>query len=148
MTSNSLFGKIMQQKVILALPLVFALASSGCTLNEGDPQTTLCQKLAENLSHNSQLNWDKATKTPLQDKSMQVEVHTSMDNSTTLKGVCIYLSDADDAGKDYDVNILDSYQNLPTSITVNGKEIPTRELHRAIQKVTGQSIEDTLKKLQ
>ena len=138
----------MQYRILLTLPLVFILATSGCTLNEGDPQITLCQKLAESLSHNSQLNWDKAIKTPLQDKSMQVEVHTSMDNSTTLKGVCIYLSDADDAGKDYDVNILDSYQNLPASISVDGKQIPTRELYRAIQKVTGQSVEDTLMKLQ
>lgn len=137
----------MQYKIALALPLVFALASGGCTLNEGDPQTTLCQKLSEYISQNNQLNWENASKTPQQDKSMKVEVRTSKDNATTVSGVCIYLSDADDAGKDYDVNILDGYQNIPSSMMVNGKQIPTRELHLAIQKVTGQSVKDTLNKL-
>lgn len=137
----------MQYKIVLALPLVFALASSGCTLNEGDPQTTLCQKLSEHLSKNNQLNWENANKVAQQDKSMKVEVRTSKDNSTTVTGVCIYLSDADDAGKDYDVNILDGYQNIPSSMMINGKQIPTSELHLAIQKVTGQSVKDTLDKL-
>lgn len=137
----------MHHKATFTLPLVIALASSGCTLNEGDPQTTLCQKLSEYISQNNQLNWGEATKTPQQDKSMKVEVLTNKDNSTTVNGVCIYKSDADDAGKDYDVDILDGYQNIPSSIIVNGKQIPTKELHVAIQKVTGQSVKDTLKKI-
>lgn len=137
----------MHHKLTLALPLLIAISSSGCTLNEGDPQITLCQKLAESLSQNAQLNWDQATKTPLQDKSMKVDVLTSKDNSTTVKGSCIYLTNEDAAGEDFEVNTGDEYQNLPNSMVVNGKQIVTNDLYRAIQKVTGQSVKDTLKKI-
>lgn len=137
----------MRFNLLPTLPIFLALISGGCTLNEGDPQTTLCQKLTEHISLNPQLNWDSAVKTPQKDKSMKVEVHTSKDNSTTVTGVCIYLTDANDDGTDYDVNILDGYQNIPSHISVNGRQVPTKELHVTIQKVTGQSVKDTLKKL-
>ncbi len=140
----------MQFKYILKRPfvpmLVLALATlttSGCTLNEGDPQTTLCQKLTAHISK-SNVEWGKAIKTPQADKSMKVAVSST---NNALKGICIYQSDANDAGKDYDVNILDGYQNIPTSMLVNGKPVPTKQLFIAIQKVTGQSVKDTLKKL-
>ena len=137
----------MQNKIVLALPLLIAISTSGCTLNEGDPQVTLCQKLAENLSKNPQLNWDQSTKKPLQDNSIKVDVRTSKDNSTTLKGSCIYLTNEDAAGEDFEINVEAEYQNLPDSMVVNGKQIATNDLYRAIQKVTGQSVKDTLKKL-
>jgi hypothetical protein len=129
--------------VPLVSSILLALLLTGCTLNEGDPQTTLCQKLTAYIS-NTDVQWGNARKTPQADKSMKVEVASS-DNSLT--GMCIYRSDADDAGKDYDVNILDGYQNIPTSMVINGNPVPTKQLYVAIQKVTGQSVKDTLKKL-
>ncbi len=123
--------------------LVLSVALSGCTLNEGDPQITLCQKLTAHIGK-ANVDWGKATKTPQNDKSMKVEVRAA---SHSLNGVCIYKSNADDAGQDYDVNILDGYQNIPTRMVVNGQVVTTRQLHIAIQKVTGQSVKDTLKKL-
>jgi len=137
----------MTNKLILSFPLLFAIVSSSCTLNEGDPQVTLCQKLSENISQNAQLNWDQATKTPLQDKSIKIDVRTSKDNSTTVKGTCIYLSNEDGAGEDFEMNVEEEYQNLPNSMIVNGKQIITNDLYRAIQEVTGQSVKDTLRKL-
>ncbi len=127
----------------IILTVLLSLTLNACTLNEGDPQTTLCQKLTEQLSGFSNVEWSSATKTPQKDKSMKVEVHSS---GKSLQGICIYQSDEDDAGEDYDVNILDSYQNIPTIMVINGKPATTRELDIAIQKVTGQSIKDTLKK--
>lgn len=134
----------------LIVPLILSLFLSlgGCTLNEGDPQVTLCQKLAEQLSGNAKLNWEQADKQKQADKSMRVLLTTSMDNAVRLNAECIYLSDADDAGKDYDVNILDGYQNLPSLMTLDGKRVAERELHIAIQQVTGQSIKDTWRKIE
>ncbi len=137
----------MQYKIIFTLPLTMALMTSACTLNEGDPQVTLCQKLSEDLSKNGALNWDQATKTPLQDKSIKVDVRTSKDNSTTVKGTCVYPTNEDAAGEDFEINTGDEYENLPNSMVVNGKQIEINELYRAIQNVTGQSVKDTLKKI-
>ena len=123
--------------------LLLPLLLNACTLNEGDPQTTLCQKLTAQLAGYSNVQWSSATRTPQKDKSLKVEVRSS---GKSLHGICIYQSDSDDAGKDYDVNILDSYQNIPTIMVINGKPVTTRQLDIAIQKVTGQSIRDTLKK--
>jgi hypothetical protein len=131
----------------LGLPLVtsffLALALNGCTLNEGDPQTTLCQKLTAHISQND-VEWSQAIKTKQADKSMKVEVRAT---NGSLHGACIYKSNADDDGQDYDVNILDGYQNIPASMEINGKRVPLKVLYVAIQKVTGQSVKDTLKKL-
>ncbi len=123
--------------------LVLTMALNGCTLNEGDPQVTLCQKLTAHIG-NATVDWGNAIKTPQADKSMKVAVRAS---NNALNGVCIYKSNADDAGQDYDVNILDGYQNIPTRMVVNGQVVPTRQLYTAIQKVTGQSVKDTLKKM-
>lgn len=127
--------------------LLSTLFLSSCTLNEGDPQVTLCQLLAAHINQSSKVEWDKATKAQHKDKSMKVSIKSTNSSPIKIQGSCIYISDADDAGKDYDVNILDSYQNIPSSIMINNKSIPTPILHRAIQSVTGKSVKDTLNKI-
>ncbi|MEE9328182.1 MAG: hypothetical protein V3U71_12930 [Cocleimonas sp.] len=127
--------------------LISTLLLSSCTLNEGDPQVTLCQLLATHINQSATVEWDKASKVQLKDKSMKVAIKSSNSSPTKIQGSCIYLSDADDAGKDYDVNILDSYQNIPSTIVINNHKIPSSILHQAIQSVTGESVKDTLNKI-
>ena len=75
---------------------------------------------------------------------MKVDVRAA---NSDLRGICIYESNEDAAGEDFEVNVEDEYQNLPSSMVINGKPVPTKQLYRAIQKVTGQSVKDTLNKL-
>jgi hypothetical protein len=127
--------------------LISAIFLSSCTLNEGDPQVTLCQLLAAHINQSEKVDWDKASKFQLKDKSMKVSIKSTNTSSSKIQGTCIYLSDADEDGRDYDVNILDSYQNIPSSIVINNKNIATPILHKAIQSVTGKSVKDTLNKI-
>ena len=48
---------IMKLLSALLVPLSLSVALSGCTLNEGDPQTTLCQKLTEHLMTAKGVTW-------------------------------------------------------------------------------------------
>ncbi len=131
------------------LTLALLVAMSGCTLNEGDPQTTLCQKLTAHLMTADNVQWGEVSKVAGADKSMNVTIHwESTDDKGTLpmQASCIYLSDENDAGEDYDVNVTDDYQSVPDSMVINGQPVRIQDLYTAIQKVTGQSIRDTASK--
>lgn len=123
-----------------------AVVLSGCTLNEGDPQTTLCQKLTAHLMNAQNVQWGETSKAQDAEKSMIVNIRwNSQDANGTLpmNATCIYLSDENDAGEDFDVNVEDGYQSIPHKITINGQAIRDQDLHTSIQKVTGISIRET-----
>jgi hypothetical protein len=131
-------------KLLMALGMSVVLSS--CTLNEGDPQTTICQKLTAHLMNASGVPWKETSKVPGADKSMNVTVRwDSQDANGTLpmQASCRYLSNEDDAGEDFDVNVEAEYQGVPASMTINGQAVRSQDLYTAIHKVTGQSIKDT-----
>ncbi len=138
---------ILKKNVFLALGLSVGLSAlSGCTLNEGDPQTTLCQKLTSHLMNAEGVQWGETSKIPGADKSMNVTVRwESQDASGTIpmQASCVYLSDENDDGEDYDLNIVDGYQGVPESIVINGQAVRQKDLYTSVHKVTGQSIKDT-----
>ncbi len=135
------------QKPFLVVGLVVALgALSGCTLNEGDPQTTLCQKLTAHLMNAQGVQWGETSKTPGADKSMNVTVRwESQDASGTIpmQAGCTYLSNEDDAGEDFEMNIEGEYQGVPDNMVINGQAVRQQDLYTAIHKVTGQAIRET-----
>jgi len=120
---------------------------SSCSMNEGDPQVTLCQLLAAQINQTEKVEWAEAEKVQIQDKSMQVTIHSASSSPAKINAVCVYLSDAEDAGQDYEFKVEDGYQSVPDSMSINGRGIKTPALHMAIQKVTGQSVKDTLNKV-
>ncbi|MEE9303601.1 MAG: hypothetical protein V3U84_07420 [Thiotrichaceae bacterium] len=135
------------QKPFLILGLAVTLtALNGCTLNEGDPQTTLCQKLTAHLMNASGVQWGGVSKVPGADKSMNVTVRwESQDASGTIpmQAGCTYLSNEDDAGEDYDMNTGAEYQSVPNRMVINGQAVRQQDLYTAIHKVTGQAIKET-----
>lgn len=135
---------ISKQKILLTFGITAILSS--CTLNEGDPQTTTCQKLTAHLMNVKNIEWKEASKAPGADKSMQVTVNwDSQDNSGTLpmQASCRYLTNENDAGEDFDVNVDAEYQGVPASMIINGVATRSQDLYKAIHKVTGQSIKET-----
>lgn len=131
----------------LLMPAGIVVILNGCTLNEGDPQTTLCQKLTAHLMNQGEVQWSETSKVPGPDKSMQVTIrweHQDSSGTLPMNATCIYLSDENDDGEDYDVNIIDGYQGVPDSLTINGQLIRDQDLYTAIHKVTGIAIRETM----
>ena len=131
---------IMKLLSALLVPLSLSVALSGCTLNEGDPQTTLCQKLTEHLMTANGVTWDEAKKVPGED--LKVTVSFNNEDGSTTQATCVYGANDRDQGEDYEFNP-DSFLNTPDSMVINGKAVRTGDLHTALQKVMGQSFKDT-----
>lgn len=126
-----------------------AFALNGCTLTEGDPQTTLCQKLTAHLMDEKNPQWGETSKATIANNAMKVNINwVSQDESGTLpmNASCTYLANDNPDDEDYDMNVIDGYYNVPDNITINGKETDQSSLYIAIHKVTGQSIKDTASK--
>ena len=137
----------LNKKLFFSLGLVATLgALSSCTLNEGDPQTTLCQKLTEHLMNAQGVQWGEVSKIPGADKSMNVTVRWNSQDasgSIPMQASCVYLSNEDDAGEEYDVNFSAEYQSVPDSIVINGQAVRQQDLYTAVHKVTGKAIRET-----
>ena len=130
----------------LLISLTITAALSSCTLNDGDPQTTLCKKLTAHLMDKQDKQWGESSKTTIANNAMKININwESKDASGTLamNANCIYLANDNADNEDYDMNISDGYYTLPDSITINGQETDQKSLYLAIHKVTGQSIKDT-----
>ncbi len=138
----------MKKKQVCKLsPVLLVVLLGGCTLNEGDPQTTLCQKLTTHLMNTGEVQWGQTSKTPGEDRSMNVTIRwDSQDAEGTLpmQATCRYLSNEDDDGQEYELNIVEGYQSLPDTIIINGHQVRQQDLYTAIQKVTGQAFRETL----
>lgn len=120
---------------------------SSCTLNEGDPQTTLCQKLTAHLMDEQNVQWGESTKTTTTNNAAKVSLNWNSQDangSTAMTANCIYLADKNADDEDYDMNVVDGYYNIPESIIINGTETDPMSLAIAVHKVTGQSIKDTV----
>ncbi len=131
------------------LPLALMAVLSSCTLNEGDPQTTLCQKLTAHLMSANNVQWKETSKTAGADKSILVTVRWDSKDSQgvlPMQASCHYPSNEDDAGEDFDVNVNDEYQSLPDSVVINGQQVRQQDLYTAIQKVTGIAVKETFNK--
>ena len=130
------------QKWILTVGATAVL--SGCTLNEGDPQTTLCQKMTAHLMNVQDITWGESSRNAGEDLNITVRWDSQDKNGTLpMQANCLYLSNADDAGEDYDVNTEVEYQNVPFKMTINGQAIRNQDLSKALMRVTGQSFKDT-----
>jgi len=127
---------------VLLIITSVAFAMSSCTLNEGDPQTTLCQKLTAHLMTAQKVTWNKATKVPTAGESLQVTVGFNNEDGSVTEATCTYGLNDRDEGEDYEMNP-DEFVNIPDSMVINGQEVRLQDLHIAIQKVTGQAVKDT-----
>lgn len=135
--------------LFISLPLTMTIATilSSCTLNEGDPQTTLCKKLTAHLMDEQNVQWGESTKTTTTNNAAKVSLNWNSQDangSTPMTANCIYLADNNADDEDYDMNVVDGYYNVPESIIINGTETDPMSLAIAIHKVTGQSIKDTV----
>lgn len=131
--------KINTLLIISGVAMIMVMSS--CTLNEGDPQTTLCQKLTSHLMTENKVNWNQAVKTP-SDERLQITVGFNNADGSVTEAVCTYGLNNRDEGEDYELDP-DKYVNIPDSMVTNGQDVRTQDLHTAIQKVTGQAITDT-----
>lgn len=118
-----------------------AVVMSSCVLNEGDPNTTLCQKLTAHLMTAEKVKWNKAIVKP-SEENLQITVGFNSSDGSTTEAVCTYGLNDRDEGEDYEVNP-DKFVNLPDSMVINGQEVRLQDLQTSIQKVTGQGIKDT-----
>jgi hypothetical protein len=128
---------------VLLIMTSLAVAMSSCTLNEGDPQTTLCQKLTAHLMTAEKIKWNKATKVPTTGEHLQITVGFNNTDGSVTEATCTYGLNDRDEGEDYEVNP-DEFVNIPDSMIINGQEVRMQDLHISIQKVTGQAVKDTL----
>lgn len=62
----------------------------------------------------------------------------------TMTANCIYLSDINDAGEDFNVRVENSYQTVPDKMFINDRAVQPEALYSSIQTVMGISIKDTL----
>ncbi len=129
-------------KVLLIITSLVVVMSS-CTLNEGDPQTTLCQKLTAHLmAVEEKVTWNKATKVPTKGENLQITVGYKSADGNVTEATCTYGLNDRDEGEDYEVNP-DEFVNIPDSMIIGGQEVRIQDLHTSIQKVTGQAVKDT-----
>lgn len=133
--------KVKTSKLFIMSSLTTIMIMSSCTLNEGDPQTTLCQKLTAHLMAETNVTWNQAVKNPSDDR-LQITVGFNREDGNTTQAICTYGLNNRDEGEDYELDP-DKYVNLPDSMAINGRVVRTQDLHTAIQKVTGQAISDT-----
>lgn len=127
--------------LIISLTLV-TLVMKGCVLNNGDPQTTLCQKLTAHLMTEQQVKWNKAVKASTAGEHLQVTVSFNNVDGSVTEAVCTYGLNNRDEGEDYEVDP-DEFVNIPDSMVINGQDVRLQDLQTALQKVTGQAIKDT-----
>ncbi|CAA6822881.1 MAG: Unknown protein [uncultured Thiotrichaceae bacterium] len=127
--------------------LSLGLSLSACTLNEDDPQTTLCQKLTTHLMNESEtnINWGDASRVEKKKEHLLLTVNfekTDAQGSIPMQATCLYPYHNEQQGEDYEF-MPQEYLNIPESMTINGQAVRVGDLHTAIQKVTGQSVKDT-----
>ena len=134
--------KIINTVKILLIITSLAVAMSSCALNEGDPQTTLCQKLTAHLMTAENVKWNKATKVPTTGEHLQITVGFNNADGSITEATCTYGLNDRDEGEDYEVTP-DEFVNIPDSMVINGEEVRMQDLHTSIQKVTGQAVKDT-----
>ncbi|HHL18612.1 MAG TPA: hypothetical protein ENJ33_02635 [Thiothrix sp.] len=115
---------------------------SSCTLNEGDPQTTLCQKLTAHLMTAEKVKWNKVIKVPTPGEHLQITVSFNNADGSVTEATCTYGLNDRDEGEDYEVTP-DEFVNIPDIMVINGEEVRLQDLHTSIQKVTGQAVKDT-----
>lgn len=127
---------------VLFIITSLAFTMSSCTLNEGDPQTTLCQKLTAHLMTAEKITWNKAKKVPTSGEHLQITVGFNNENGSVTEATCTYGLNDRDEGEDYEINP-DEFVNIPDSMIINGQEVRLQDLHTSIQKVTGQAVKDT-----
>lgn len=138
---------VKKTNTLLIVSVIFSLsiAMSSCVLNEGDPQTTLCQKLTAHLMTAENVVWNKARKIATKNKHLQITVGFNNADGSVTEAVCTYGVNDRDEGEDYEVDP-DKFVNLPDNMVINDQEVRLQDLHTAIQKVTGQAVKDTLNK--
>lgn len=127
--------------------LSIGLSLGACTLNEGDPQSTLCQKLTAHLMNENEANitWGETSRVEKKNEHLLLTVRfdkTDNQGSIPMHATCLYPHHNEQQGEDYEF-MPQEYQNTPESMTINGQDVRIGDLHTALQKVTGQSIKDT-----
>ncbi|MCK5726262.1 MAG: hypothetical protein KAH22_05515 [Thiotrichaceae bacterium] len=138
----------MQFKTLTMVGLTISLTA--CTLNEGQPPETLCLKLTEHLMGIQHLKTQsKVTQKENSDQTLSVYINwqdkKQGDKPLNMTARCIYLSDADDAGEDFNLQIEKSYQTVPDKMFINNQAVRPEQLYPAIHNITGIAIKETIR---
>ena len=139
----------MHLKALMACGLFISL--NACTLNEDNSHTTVCLKLTEHLMGISDLKSHSNTmRTENKDHTLSIDIswqdNKKGEKPLTMTANCIYLSDANDAGEDFNIRVSESYQTLPEKMFINDQAVRPEELYASIQKVMGISVKETISK--
>ena len=124
------------------------VAVSSCTLNDGDPQTTLCQKLTEHLMNTPAITWGDVSKVEGDNLQVLVKFESKDDQGVIpMNAVCVY--GANQNADDEEGPLLAAkYENIPESMSINGQQVRTQDLYKSIQRVTGEAVQESAERLE
>ncbi len=126
------------QTVRFILLIMLATLLASCSLTEGEPRVTVCQKVVANLLDVSDIDW-KYQEVTTEDQanitvSLSFDVHDTLDNephTDSLTASCVY-SYSDVA--EYEV-VGNEYESSPTEVYINDKMVGHYTLTKAINSV-------------
>ena len=135
---------ISKTSLLTTITLLFStLFLSSCSLSEGEPRVTVCQKVVQKLLDVPEVEWKKShieteelsriTVSLMFDVSSKSGGHEYVD---TLSAVCVY---AYNDIAEYDV-VGREYEDSPTDVYLNDKMVDHYTLMKTVNSVMGDAI--------
>lgn len=128
--------------------LFSTLFLSSCSLSEGDPRVTVCQKVVQKLLDVPEIEWQESHTETEELSSITVSVLFNVEDQSdshehvdTLNAVCIY---AYNTIAEYDV-VDREYEDSPTDVYINDKMVGHSTLTKAVNSVMGDAIKGLFK---
>lgn len=127
-------------RIVLTTALLFISGTylTGCSLSEGEPRITMCQKVVQELLEVQEVKWHEHQEKIEALSSITVHLLFSVneqskndEHTDTLTAVCVY---AYNDIAEYDV-VGREYEDSPTDIYINDKMVGRLSLTKAVSKV-------------
>ena len=129
---------IQKARSIILILLSCSFFLSSCSLSEGEPRITMCQKVTQKLLEVPEVNWLEQYEETEELSKIIVHLLFSVNDKTedgehtdTLTAVCIY---AYNDIAEYDV-VGREYEDSPTDIYINDKMVGRLSLTKAVNAV-------------
>lgn len=119
-----------------AVTLTSAIILNACSQPD-EPRIAMCQNLAENLLSAPIASWTKTEKLQINEDHIQVNLHFP-----TGVASCNYGRSTVGAEDEYGKR---SMSRAPSDMTLNGQEVPARELMTAVAKSNGKLFKESAK---
>ena len=123
--------------------ILSAVLLSACSLNEGEPRVTVCQKVVQKLLDVPNIDWQEShTETEALSKitvTLLLSVTDKTENDEhkdTLSAVCVY---AYNDIAEYDV-VGQEYESSPTDVYINDKMVGRYTLTKIVNSVMGDAV--------